>query len=218
MDTMSSILPATAPKPSGTFGLAVGAVLFAAVFTGCAPTNSASSTESYSASTTVSSTPPSAPASQAAPDYSRLLVEPADINTAVNRFATRSSTTNPDGMHGVSALFVNQDDTRAIANTILILPDAAAATTTLNTTVSSIGKAVTGGSPQPSPVGTGGTVVSGTSPDKSKAVTVLLFTQGRAVVRLEFDSAPGDPMPPPFVTDVGKKQEIALRAGLGEHR
>jgi hypothetical protein len=121
-------------------------------------------------------------------------------------------------MHGVSALFVNQDDTRAIANSILILPDAAAATTTLNTTVSSIGKAVTGGSPQPSPVGTGGTVVSGTSPDKSKAVTVLLFTQGRAVVRLEFDSAPGDPMPPPFVTDVGKKQEIAIRAGLGEHR
>jgi hypothetical protein len=127
--------------------LAVGAVLFVAVFTGCAPTNSASSTESYSASTTVSSTPPSAPASQAAPDYRRLLIEPADINTAVDRFATRSSTTNPDGMHGVSALFVNQDDTRAIANSILILPDAAAATTTLNTTVSSIGKAVTGGSP-----------------------------------------------------------------------
>ena len=61
-------------------------------------------------------------------------------------------------------------------------------------------------------------MVSGTSPDKSKAVTVLLFTQGRAVVRLEFDSAPGDPMPPPFVTDVGMKQEIAIRAGLGEHR
>ena len=45
-------------------------------------------------------------------------------------------------------------------------------------------------------------------------MTVLLFTEERAVVRLEFASAPGDPMPPQVVTDVGKKQEIAIRAGL----
>jgi len=125
-----------------------------------------------------------------------------------------TSTTSPGGADGVTALFVNQDDTRAIGDTILILPDSAAATTTLNTTVSSIGTIVTGGSPQPSPVGTGGTVVSGTSPDGSKAVTVLLFTEGSAVVKLEFDSAPGDAMPPQLVTDVGNKQEIAIRTGL----
>jgi hypothetical protein len=35
-----------------------------------------------------------------------------------------------------------------------------------------------------------------------------------AVVRLEFDSAPGDPMPPQVVTDVGNQQEIAVRTGL----
>ena len=57
-------------------------------------------------------------------------------------------------------------------------------------------------------------MVSGTSPDGSKAVTVLLFTEGRAVVRLEFDSATGDPMPAQVVTDVGKKQDIAIRTGL----
>ena len=39
-------------------------------------------------------------------------------------------------------------------------------------------------------------------------------TEEKAVVKLEFDSAPGDPMPPQFVTDVGKKQEIAIRTGL----
>ena len=147
-------------------------------------------------------------------DYRRLLIEPGDINTGTDTFATRSLTTNPGGSDGVSALFVNQHDTRAIGDTILILPDSAAAMTTLNTTVSSIGTIVTGGRPQPSPVGTGGTVVSGTSPDGSKAVTVLLFTEGRAVVRLEFGSAPGDPMPPQVVTDVGKKQEIAIRTEL----
>jgi hypothetical protein len=43
---------------------------------------------------------------------------------------------------------------------------------------------------------------------------VLLFTEGRAVVRMEFDSAPGDPIPPQVVTEVGKKQEIAIRTGL----
>jgi hypothetical protein len=96
----------------------------------------------------------------------------------------------------------------------VVLPDRAAATTTLNSTVSAIGTIITGGRPQPSPVGTGGTVVSGTSPDGAKAVTVLLFTEGRAVVRLEFDSAPGDPMPPQVVTDVGKQQQIAVRTGL----
>jgi hypothetical protein len=63
-------------------------------------------------------------------------------------------------------------------------------------------------------VGTDGTVVSGSSPDGSNAVTVLLFTEVRAVVRLEFGSAPGDPMPPQVVSDVGNKQEIAIRAGL----
>jgi hypothetical protein len=115
----------------------------------------------------------------------------------------------------VSQLFSsNHGDTRAIDDTVLILPDTGAATTTLNTTVSSIGTVVSGGNPQPSPVGTGGTVASGTSPDGSKAVTVLLFTEGRAIVRLEFGSAPGDPMPPQFVTDVGKKQDIAVRTGL----
>jgi hypothetical protein len=114
----------------------------------------------------------------------------------------------------VSALFVNQHDTRAIGDTIVVLPDSAAATTTLNSTVSALGTTVTGGRPQPWPVGTGGTVASGTSPDGAKAVTVLLFTEGRAVVRLEFDSAPGDPMPPQVVTDVGKQQQIAVRTGL----
>ena len=202
------------PKRSDTFGLAIAAILLTAAVTGCTATSSTSSAERPGTSMALSSPPQSTPASRVAPDYSRLLIEPGDMNTGTETFATRSSTTNPGGSEGVSALFVNQHDTRAISDTILILPDSAAATTTLNTTVSSIGTVVTGGSPQPSPVGTGGTVVSGTSPDGSKAVTVLLFTEGRAVVRLEFDSAAGDPMPPQFVTDVGKKQEIAIRAGL----
>ena len=202
------------PTRSHPFRRATALLVVAAAATGCTATSSTSSAESPDTSIALSSPPQSTPAGRVAPDYRRLLIEPGDINTGTDTFATRSSTANPGGSDGVSALFVNQHDTRAIGDTILILPDSAAATTTLNTTVSSIETVVTGGRAQPSPVGTGGTVVSGSSPDGSKAVTVLLFTEGRSVVRLEFGSAPGDPMPPQVVTDVGKKQEIAIRAGL----
>ena len=205
-------------KPSTTAGLALGAILLAAGFTGCAAAEPTSSTEwgtvSTTASTTASSSPHPTPASQAAPDYSRLLIQPGDISGPGGTFVTRSTLANPGGLDGVEALFVNQDDTRAIGVTILLLPDPAAATTTLNATIGSIDTIVTGDSPQPSPVGTGGTVVSGTSPDGSKELTVLLFTEGRAIVRLEFGSAPGDPTPPQLVADIGTMQEIALRSAL----
>src|SRR4029079_12110353 len=172
-------------------------------------TSSTSSAESPDASSAVSSPPQSTPAARVAPDYHRLLIEPGDINTGTDAFATRWATTNPGGSDGVSALFVNHHDTRAIGDTIVVLPDSAAAMTTLNSTVSALGTTVTGGRPQPWPVGTGGTVASGTSPDGAKAVTVLLFTEGRAVVRLEFDSAPGDPIPPQIGTTLGKRQPLA---------
>ena len=201
------------PTRSHTFGLAIATLVVAAAATGCTATSSTSTAESRDTSSAVSSPPQSTPAARVAPDYRRLLIEPGDINTGTDTFATRSSTTNPGGSDGVSALFVNHHDTRAIGDTIVV-PDSVAATTTLNSTVSALGTTVTGGRPQPWPVGTGGTVVSGTSPDGAKAVTVLLFTEGRAVVRLEFDSAPGDPMPPQVVTDVGKQQQIAVRTGL----
>ena len=202
------------PTRSHTFGLAIAALVVAAAVTGCTATSSTSSAESPDTSSAVSRPPQSTPAARVAPDYRRLLIEPGDINTGTDTFATRSLTTNPGGSDGVSALFVNQHDTRAIGDTIVVLPDRAAATTTLNSTVSALGTTVTGGRPQPWPVGSGGTVASGTSPDGAKAVTVLLFTEGSAVVRLEFDSAPGDPMPPQVVTDVGKQQQIAVRTGL----
>jgi hypothetical protein len=57
--------------------------------------------------------------------------------------------------------------------------------------------------------------LSGKSPDGSKGVTVLLFTEGRGFVTLEFDG-PVDSLPPPdFVTDVGQKQDAAVKKGLG---
>lgn len=51
-------------------------------------------------------------------------------------------------------------------------------------------------------------------PDRTKSITILLFTEGPALARLEFDSAPGEPTSIDFATDIGQKQDIALRVGL----
>jgi hypothetical protein len=160
-------------------------------------------------------TPPAAnPTKPGSIDYNRLLLTPQDVSIPPDTFTARSSSANPDGMPGASAFFVNTDDTKAIADTILIYPDPATATATLQQAAGAVSTIVTGGPPQPFPVGSDGTIVTGTSPDGAKAVTLLFFTQDRALVRLEFDSAPGEPTSPRVVTSVGNMQEIALRVGL----
>ena len=68
---------------------------------------------------------------------------------------------------------------------------------------------------QPSNIGTGGTLLLGNTPDKSKGVTILLFTEGKALVTLEFDGPSESLAPPEFVNDVGQKQQAAVKKGLG---
>ncbi|MGZ8813239.1 MAG: hypothetical protein ACXWZI_04455 [Mycobacterium sp.] len=148
-------------------------------------------------------------------DYSRLLLRPADVSDNEDTFNEQSTTpSGPDGLPGASALYVNQDDTRAIADTIVIYPNAETAATTLREALPALGSTLTGATSWPAPVGTGGTLAVGMSNDGSKAITLLLFTEGPALVRLEFQSAPGDVTTDEFVINIGKMQQIALRTGL----
>jgi hypothetical protein len=165
------------------------------------------------ATTAAPTTTPSADSDEEV-DYSALLLTATDLSDQDDTFALRSSTSNPNGLPGASALFVNTDDTRAISDTVVLYPDAATATATLKQALSAVDSIVVGGTPQPSPVGTDGTVVRGTAPDGGKEITLLLFTQGHALARLEFQSATGDSTTDAFVTSIGKMQQIALRAGL----
>ena len=57
-------------------------------------------------------------------------------------------------------------------------------------------------------------MVSGTSPDKSKSVTVLLFTEGKAFVTLEFDGAPGDVVPGDYALGVAQQQDGVVKNKL----
>jgi hypothetical protein len=68
---------------------------------------------------------------------------------------------------------------------------------------------------QPVQVGTGGTLLTGSSPDGSKSVSVLLFTQGNAAATVEFDGPPNDPASTAFVVGLGQKQDSTIRNALG---
>lgn len=149
-------------------------------------------------------------------DYRHLLVQAEHLSDDEDTFTARNIDTNPGGMPGASAFFVNADDTRAISDTVVLYPDASTATATLERAREALGTKVVGGTPTPTPVGTDGVMISGTSPEGDKAVTELMFTQGRALVRLEFESAVGDNTTDRFVTNVGKMQLIALQTGLTE--
>jgi hypothetical protein len=160
-------------------------------------------------STTTTTTTPAKPAV----DYARLLIQDRDISATNDTYTAQSPIINPDGRPGAEVLLVNQDQTKAINILIVGLPHATDGPSALGEAVANLAKSVTGGAPQPSAVGTGGTVVTGTSPDGTKSVTVLLFTEGSTLARIEFDGVAGQPAAPAFVTDVGQKQDIALRVG-----
>ncbi|MGE2722102.1 hypothetical protein [Mycolicibacterium celeriflavum] len=174
------------------------------------PATSTSTSKTQTAPTTTSGDP------DAPVDYSRLLLQASDLSDDEDTFTVQSTNPAPGGLPGASALFVNQDDTRAISNTIVVYPDAETATKTLREAIPRLDQVVADATPRPAPVGTDGTIAVGESVDHSKAVTLLLFTQGPALVRLEFQSALGDATTDEFVINVGKMQDIALRVGLSE--
>src|SRR5262249_13093242 len=134
-------------------------------------------------------------------DYTGLLIQASDINAPIE-FKGSPPTSNPNGQPGVATTFSTDDNSHVIKDTIQVLADPAAATDALNAAKGGQGNAVKNPKTDSFNVGTGGTTVAGNSPDNSKGVLVVLFTEGKALVTLEFDG-PIDSLPPQdFVTDV----------------
>jgi hypothetical protein len=204
----------------------LAATTLAVSVSGCSSTPSSSTTKSGSATsaTTTGSTGPNSSAPAQPSDYTGLLIQATDIDAPIP-FAAGPPTNNPNGQPGVAITFSTQPHTADqngltvkevhIRDTIEVLPDPAAATSALNSAKTGQGSVVKDPETDSTNVGTDGTTLSGKSPDGSKGVTVLLFTEGRGFVTLEFDG-PVDSLPPPdFVTDVGQKQDAAVKKGLG---
>ncbi len=198
-------------------GWLVATVAVGAVVTGCgsdqknsAPSSSTTSSSGAATSSSGSGTV-TAPSPGQPTDYSSLLIKPSDIG---GDFKTpQPPVVNPNNATGVAQLFANPDNSRRIGDTILIVADPEVAKAGIeNTKANYAGKVI--GTWQPVDVGSNGFMISGNSPDNSQAVTVLLFSEGKAVVNIEFDSAPNDPIDPAIATDVGRKQDAAIKSGL----
>ncbi|OBB83606.1 hypothetical protein A5760_10980 [Mycobacterium colombiense] len=181
------------------------------------PQPSPSKSGSATSATSVPSSPGSAPASSAPAEpneYAKLLIAPSDINAPVP-FTAAPPTGNPNGQPGVATTFKDDDGSHAIKVTIQVYDDPDSATNALNAAKGQQGGVIKDPSTQPSNIGSGGTMVMGNTPDRSKGVVILLFTEGKAFATLEFDGPTDTLAPPDFVNDVGQKQDAAIKKGLG---
>ena len=194
----------------------VAATTLAVAVAGC---GSKTSSTSPSGSATSATSAPSSKAASSAPaqpnDYTGLLIQAADIK-APETFTASPPVNNPNGQPGVATTFSTPDSNHVIHDTIQVLADPAAATAALNAAKAGQGNIIKDPQTEPAKdIGTGGTLVSGNSPDGNKGIAVLLFTTGRALVTLQFDGPPGMLPPPDFLSDVGQKQDAAVKKGLG---
>jgi hypothetical protein len=146
-------------------------------------------------------------------DYTTLLIKATDIK-APDAFTAGPATKDPDGNQGATITFTDQDHSHSIIDTIQILLDAEATANALDS-AKAIHRESLRTKALNAEVGVGGVTISGLSEDHSKGVTVLLFTEGKALVTMEFDGPSYALAPPEFVTEVGQKQDEAIKKGLG---
>jgi hypothetical protein len=195
------------------------ATMLALSVTGCggnqkpSPTTSGSANSSSSKSGAAPTSSPSGPPAQPN-EYTGWLIQATDIDAPVP-FTGTPPTSDPNGQPGAATTFNTQDNSHVIKDTIQVLADPGAATNALNAAKSTQGGAIKHPATDSVKVGTDGTVISGNSPDNQKGIAVLLFTEGKAFVTLEFDGPPDTLPPQDFVSDVGQKQDAAVKKGLG---
>lgn len=185
-------------------GVTVALTLTGASTTGC----SSHSTSSTPASGSTTSTHAAQPG-----DYTALLIKASDID-APEPFTASPPVKNPNGQQGATTTFTDQDHSHTIVDTIRIMLDPAAAANELDSAKALHREALLA-KPMSADVGVDGATISGTSPDHSKGETVLVFTEGKAFVTMEFDGPSYALAPPDFVLDVGHKQDDAIKKGLG---
>jgi hypothetical protein len=141
-------------------------------------------------------------------DFSTLPVDPNLITDSL-AYSAAPAVFNPNGQPGIETVYTHRDGSRTITTTVLVLPDAQAATGALDGARAQA--AVANGTSQPAAVGTGGTMVTGMSPNGAQSVTVLSFAEGNTATTIEFAGAANDPVPEDLVLELGRKQDTAIR-------
>lgn len=184
------------------------AIAIAVTSVACSSDRSSTSAVSSSAGAATTSKRP------AQLDYASLLIKAEDVDLPGDGFiaGVPQFAHDPDG---VAVAFDNADHSRTLGDSIVIMPDAAAAKVALDGGVRAFGKSITAPSPRPAPVGSNGVVDSGVSPDGSKAVTIVAFTQGSAYAVMQIDSTVGNPVSEDFLTALAQKQAAVIAKALG---
>ncbi|WP_144418372.1 hypothetical protein [Mycobacterium sp. EPa45] len=174
--------------------------------------SSSSSSATSSSSTGSSGSETTSAAATAAPagDYSKLLLKASDIDPS---FTASPPETPPTGITGIGQTMANTAQNQIIKFQIMIETDAAAAVKRLNEAKATISTEVDG-APQPADVGDGGFIATGKSPDGSKAITEVYFTQGKAATSVEFSSAPNDPVQNDTALAIAKMQATQIKNNL----
>jgi hypothetical protein len=143
-------------------------------------------------------------------DYGALPVDP-NVVTDSTAYVAGAPTLNPNGQPGVEQVFTHRDSSRTITDTILVLSDPVAATAALAGATPAVVTTIPGGGSKQAPVGAGGSTITGASPDGTRSVTIVRFTEGGTAAVIEFSGAAGDPVPPDLALDYAKRQDAALK-------
>ncbi|QEN16247.1 hypothetical protein ACRDU6_29300 [Mycolicibacterium sp. ELW1] len=206
--------------PAKTVGLVGAALLVGAAAVGCgsddkgSESSSSSSSSSSSAASSSSSAASETSSAAAAPagDYSKLLLKASDIDPS---FVASDPQINPNGVNGVVQSMTNPGKNETIVFAIVVSEDAAGALKALDSAKAELPKEVDA-APKPADVGDGGNgiIAAGKSPDGTKAITEVYFTQGKSLVNIEFSSAPNDPVQDETALAIAKMQDTQVKNNL----
>jgi hypothetical protein len=202
--------------------IAVAGLALGLVVAGCSKDDEKSSASSTSSAATSASTSAAASdATSAAPtpaaaasDYFALLMKPESIPpTPAGPFTAEAPEDHSaGGPTDVRQMYKSGDN--SIQSQVILAADPAAAAAAVPATISGLGSSVTG-TPAPAPnVTKDAMVINGTSTDGSASMSVLAFSEGKAIVTIMFLGKPGDAVTPDYLDTVGVMQLDAVQQGL----
>ena len=145
-------------------------------------------------------------------DYTALIIDP-NVVTDSQAYTAGTPTLNPGGQPGATTVFTHRDGGRTITDTVWVLADPAAASSAINQAQGST--AIANQKLASAAVGSGGQLITGTSPDGTQSLSVLYFTEGNAASAIQFAGPAADPVPSDLVIEMGQKQDALIKSQLG---
>lgn len=144
-------------------------------------------------------------------DYTVLLIDPNVVTDSL-AYTAAPPVLNPGGQPGAMTIYTHRDG-RTIADTVWVLGDPGAAAGAIS--FAQAATPVANSKTVSVPVGTNGQLITGNSPDGTRSLSVLYFTEGNAASSLEFTGPAGDPVPQDLVVEFGQKQDALIKSQLG---